>query len=119
MQTWKYVAPAILVPFMFTLDQSGTSLLLMGSMKALAQADWWQIAWITFTAIIGIICLAGGLQGWFIEKTRVLERIIMVGAGVALAYPSNVADAVGFVGFGLVLATQTLRHRRMHPAKVG
>ncbi len=118
MQTWKYVAPAILVPFMFTLDQSGTSLLLMGSMKALAHADWLEIAWITFTAIVGIICLAGGLQGWFIEKTKVLERIIMVIAGVALAYPSNVADAVGFVGFGLVLATQILRYRRIHHPKV-
>ena len=39
-QTWKYVAPAILVPFMFTLDKSGTSLLLMGSIAALAKADW-------------------------------------------------------------------------------
>jgi TRAP transporter 4TM/12TM fusion protein len=110
LQTWKYVAPAILVPFMFVLGDSGTSLLLMGSTKALANADWWQIAWISFTAAVGIVCLAGGLQGWFIEKTHMFERIAMVVAGVALAYPDNWADLVGFAGFILVLITQTIRH---------
>ncbi len=113
MQTWKYVAPAILVPFMFTLDTSGSGLLLMGSMKALMQADWVQIAWTTFTAIVGVICLAGGLQGWFIEKTNLFERIVMVVAGVALAYPSLTTDLLGFVGFGVVLFTQWIRHLKL------
>ncbi|MEI8399167.1 MAG: TRAP transporter fused permease subunit [Alcaligenaceae bacterium] len=113
LQTWKYVAPAILVPFMFTLDQTGTGLLLMGSMKGLMQADWMQIAWTSVTAVVGVICLAGGLQGWFIEKTNVIERAVMVVAGVALAYPSGLTDIIGFVGFGLVLVTQWLRHRKL------
>jgi TRAP transporter 4TM/12TM fusion protein len=115
LQTWKYVAPAILVPFMFVLDRSGTGLLLMGSMDALAQADWMQIAWTSFTAVVGIICLAGGLQGWFIEKTKLFERIVMVISGIALAYPATEADLVGFIGFGLVLATQTITHLRSKP----
>jgi len=113
MQTWKYVAPAILVPFMFTLDQSGTGLLLMGSMKGLMQADWLQIGWTTFTAIIGVICLAGGLQGWFIEKTNLFERTLMIIGGVALAYPSVTTDLVGFVCFILVLFTQWARHLKL------
>ena len=79
----------------------------------LAKADWLQIGWITFTAIVGVICLAGGLQGWFIEKTNLFERVVMVAAGVALAYPSNMADIVGFAGFGVVLVTQWLRHARL------
>ena len=118
MQTWKYVAPAILVPFMFTLDKSGTALLLMGSMEALSKANWADIAWVSFTAAIGVVCLAGGLQGWFIEKTKWLERTIMVVAGVALAYPSTEADLIGFVGFALVLVTQVLRHFRMKRYKI-
>ena len=113
MQTWKYVAPAILVPFMFTLDQSGTALLLMGSMEALSKANWADIAWVSFTAAIGVVCLAGGLQGWFIEKTKWLERSIMVVSGVALAYPSAAADLIGFIGFAVVLSTQVLRHFRL------
>ncbi|MDO8692940.1 MAG: TRAP transporter fused permease subunit [Sheuella sp.] len=113
MQTWKYVAPAILVPFMFTLDKSGTGLLLMGSMKGLMQADWVQIGWTTFTAIVGVICLAGGLQGWFIEKTNIFERTLMIVGGVALAYPSVTTDIVGFICFILVLFTQWARHLKL------
>jgi TRAP-type uncharacterized transport system fused permease subunit len=113
LQTWKYVAPAILVPFMFVLDKSGVSLLLMGSTSALEQADWSQIGWISFTAVVGIICLAGGLQGWFIEKTKIYERVIMIVSGIALAYPSSEADLIGFIGFGLVLLTQTMTHLKL------
>jgi TRAP transporter 4TM/12TM fusion protein len=118
LQSWKYVAPAILVPFMFVLDKSGVSLLLMGSTSALEQANWSEIAWITFTAIAGIICLAGGLQGWFIEKTNRIERIVMIASGVALAYPSNDADMGGFIGFGLVLLSQIIRNRRQRPPAI-
>jgi TRAP transporter 4TM/12TM fusion protein len=118
LQAWKYVAPAILVPFMFVLDKSGVSLLLMGSTTALAEANWGEISWITFTAIAGIICLAGGLQGWFIEKTNPIERIVMIASGVALAYPSNEADIGGFIGFGLVLLSQIIRNRRQRPPAI-
>jgi TRAP transporter 4TM/12TM fusion protein len=112
MQSWKYVAPAILVPFMFVLDKSGTALLLMGSTKALANADWLQIAWVSFTAAAGVIALAGGLQGWFLAKTNVIERWILILSGVALAYPSNFADIAGFIGFSLVVLMQFIRNKK-------
>jgi len=112
MQSWKYVAPAILVPFMFVLDESGTALLLMGSTKALANADWLQIAWITFTAIVGVIALAGGLQGWFLAKTNIFERWTLILSGVALTYSSNFADIAGFIGFGLVVLMQLIRNKK-------
>lgn len=118
MQTWKYVAPAILVPFMFTLDKSGAGLLLMGSMNGLMQADWMQIGWTSFTAVVGVICLAGGLQGWFIEKTNLFERVVMIIGGVALAYPSVTTDLVGFASFAVVIATQWIRHLKLRQIKV-
>jgi TRAP transporter 4TM/12TM fusion protein len=118
MQSWKYVAPAILVPFMFVLDKSGTALLLMGSTKALANADWLQIAWVSFTAAAGVIALAGGLQGWFLAKTNVIERWILILSGVALAYPSNFADIAGFIGFSLVVLMQFIRNKKSAGAAV-
>ena len=112
LQSWKYVAPAILVPFMFVLDKSGSALLLMGSVSALMRADWWPIVWTTVTAIVGIIALAGGLQGWFIVKTNLIERWILIVSGVLLAYPDPWADLSGFIGFAVVLFTQYIRHKK-------
>jgi TRAP-type uncharacterized transport system fused permease subunit len=97
---------------MFVLDKSGSALLLMGSTKALANADWLQIAWVSFTAIAGVIALAGGLQGWFLAKTTLFERWILIFSGVALAYPSNYSDLAGFVGFSLVVAMQFIRNKK-------
>jgi hypothetical protein len=39
----------------------------------------------------------------------------MVISGVALAYPSTEADLIGFVGFALVLITQSITHFKMNP----
>ncbi len=116
-QSWKYVAPAILVPFIFVLDPAGTALLLMGSTKALANANWADIAWITFTASAGIIALAGGLQNWFLIKTHAIERWVLIGSGLALTYPSAMSDIAGFIGFGLVMASQFLRRGRAQPGQ--
>src|SRR5438128_3083570 len=75
LQCWKYTVPAFLVPFMFVLDPSGQGLLLMGSAKALANADWWSIAEVSITAAIGIAALAAGFQGWAVRKTTPIERV--------------------------------------------
>ena len=85
-----------------------------GATESLGAAGMAQSIFFTI-AVIGIICLAGGLQGWFIEKTKIFERVIMVVSGVALAYPSTEADLVGFIGFGLVLVTQTITHFKLNP----
>jgi TRAP-type uncharacterized transport system fused permease subunit len=112
LQSWKYVAPAILVPFMFILDPAGLGLLLMGSYEALGQADWVMISQVFATALLGIVCLAGGLQGWFIEKTNLIERWVMMLSGLALTYPGWQSDIAGLIGFLLVLAYQISKRRR-------
>lgn len=109
LQCWKYCAPAFLVPFMFVLDPSGSGLLLGGSFKNLAQADWGAIALITVTAIIGILALAGGLQGWLLRRTNIVERWMLIIAGLALVYPTSTSDVIGISLVTLVLVMQKLR----------
>ena len=109
LQAWKYAAPAFLVPFMFVLDASGTGLLLTGSFKTLAQADWGSIATVTITAAIGIVALAGGLQGWLLRKTIALERWMLVIAGVMLVYPRAMFDYIGAALVVAVIVMQKLR----------
>jgi TRAP transporter 4TM/12TM fusion protein len=109
MQCWKYTVPAFLVPFMFVLDPSGQGLLLMGSTKALAAANWWSIAEVTLSAAVGIAALAAGFQGWALIKTNLIERCMFVIAGFALVYPTTIADVIGF---GFVVAALGLQYLR-------
>jgi TRAP transporter 4TM/12TM fusion protein len=109
MQCWKYTVPAFLVPFMFVLDPSGQGLLLMGSMKGLANANWWSIAEVTFTAAVGVAALAAGFQGWALRKTNAVERVLLIVAGFALVYPAAAADVIGFSLVVVVLALQFFR----------
>jgi TRAP-type uncharacterized transport system fused permease subunit len=109
MQCWKYTVPAFLVPFMFVLDPSGQGLLLMGSTKGLANANWWSIAEVTFTAAVGVAALAAGFQGWALRRTNTLERVLLIVAGFALVYPVAIADVIGISLVVVVLAMQFFR----------
>ncbi|HEX6017765.1 MAG TPA: TRAP transporter fused permease subunit, partial [Burkholderiaceae bacterium] len=109
LQCWKYTVPAFLVPFMFVLDPSGQGLLLMGTTKALARADWGSIAEVALTAAVGIAALAAGFQGWALKKATALERAMLLIAGVALVYPGWRADLVGFGLVAVALAMQVVR----------
>jgi TRAP-type uncharacterized transport system fused permease subunit len=116
LQCWKYTAPAFLVPFMFVLDPSGVALLLGGSFKNLAQADWGAVAIVSVTAIIGIVALAGGLQGWLLRKTTSPERWMLIVAGLALVYPTTFSDLLGLALVSVVIALQKLRPGQPAPA---
>jgi len=111
LQTWKYTTPAFLVPFMFVLDPSGTGLLLTGSFKTLATANWGSIALVTFTAAVGIMALAGAFQGWLFRKTPLYERSMLLVAGVLLVYPKALFDIVGFLLVAAVLGSQWMRRK--------
>jgi TRAP transporter 4TM/12TM fusion protein len=116
MQTWKYTTPAFLVPFMFVLDPSGTGLLLTGSFKTLAGANWGSIALVSFTAAVGIIALAGSFQGWLFKRSPWYERVMLGVAGFLLVYPAALSDVIGFALVAAVLLTQWLRKEKARPA---
>ena len=98
-----------ILPFIFVLDTSGQGLLLMGSTKALANADWWSIAEVSITAAIGIAALAAAFQGWALRKTSKVERVLLLVAGFLLAYPGWIAD---LAGIGLVVAVLAMQFMR-------
>jgi TRAP transporter 4TM/12TM fusion protein len=118
LQCWKYTTPAFLVPFLFVLEPAGTGLLLTGSMKTLATADWGSIAYVTFVAACAILAFASSFQGWLIRRTLAAERIALAAAGVLLTFPVPVpaglslsADQCGMAAIALVLAIQRWRTR--------
>jgi len=116
LQCWKYTTPAFLVPFMFVLDPTGQGLLLTGSIKTLANADWGAIALVTFTAAVGIMALAGAFQGWLFRQTPYYERLTLLVAGVMLVYPKQLFDVIGFGLVAAALLSQWLRARAVPAA---
>ncbi|MFH2121648.1 MAG: TRAP transporter fused permease subunit [Pseudomonadota bacterium] len=118
LQSWKYTMPAFLVPFMFVLDPSGQGLLLTGSFKTLAQADWGGIAVVSITAMIGIASLAGGMQGWLFKKTNLFERCTLILAGLLLVYPKLMFDYIGIALFALVIVMQKMRKTAYKPGMI-
>jgi TRAP transporter 4TM/12TM fusion protein len=98
---WKYTLPAFIVPFMFTLDPKGVGILLKGPAM--------DIIWVTITAFIGLAALAGGVENWFIKKTTLYERIMLIAAGLLLVYPIALYDIIGLSLMVLVILLQKLR----------
>jgi len=98
LQSWKYTLPAFLVPFAFVLDPAGIGLLLKGSPL--------DIARVTLTAFIGIAALACGVQGYMFRRTTLLERLMLIGAGLLLVYPAAGTDIAGVGLVALAVAMQ-------------
>ncbi len=101
MYAWKYTLPAFIVPFMFTLDPKGIGILLKGPVST--------IIWTTMTAFLGIAALAGGVEGWFLKKTTLYERVMLIVAGLLLVYPIALYDIIGFGLMVLVVVLQKVR----------
>ena len=68
-----------------------------------------SIARAPFTAAVGMAAMAGGFQGWLLSRTSLVERTMLLAAGLLLVYPSMISDAVGFLLVVLVLAVQWMR----------
>jgi TRAP transporter 4TM/12TM fusion protein len=100
LQSWKYTLPAFLVPFAFVLDPSGVGLLLRGPPL--------DIVRVTVTAFLGIAALACGVQGFMFRRTTLVERAMLVAAGLLLVYPAALADVAGI---GLMLGAVALQRR--------
>jgi len=115
LQSWKYTMPAFLVPFMFVLDPAGLGLLLMGSFTKLATANWFDIAVVCVTAMIGIAALAGAMQNWLFKKTTLVERWLLVAAGLALVYPKALLDYIGVALLAVVVVSQAVRKTVRQP----
>jgi len=88
----------------------------MGSIKALANANWWSIAEVTITCALGIAALAAGFQGWALRRTSRVERVLLIVAGFLLAYPGWIADLAGISLLVVVALMQVLRRPPLQPA---
>jgi TRAP transporter 4TM/12TM fusion protein len=93
----RIAAPAYIVPFMFVYEPS---LMLIG--------DWFTSLTSSVAAVIGVMCLAAGLQGYMLREARWWERILLVTAAILLIKPGYISDAIGLALLALVFVVQKL-----------
>ncbi len=103
---WKYAITAFLMPFIFTVLPEGRAILLHWEGIGVAAGIWTIIA-----AFIGVGMLASGCSGWFLKKSNLPERVIIIIGALAFVYPSRVGDVVGFVCLVLVILMQKVFRR--------
>jgi TRAP transporter 4TM/12TM fusion protein len=96
-QAMRIAAPTYIVPFMFIYEPS---LMLIG--------DWFESLTSTVSAVIGVMCLAAGLQGYLLREARWWERVVLAAAALLLIKPGYISDAIGLVLLAAVLFSQKL-----------
>jgi TRAP-type uncharacterized transport system fused permease subunit len=89
LQATKVGIAGFVVPFLFVY---APELLMIGSLKV--------TIWVTFTAALGLICLAAGFTGYLINYLFGWQRIILFGTAVLMIMPEMVTD---WTGLGLML----------------
>ncbi len=77
--------------------------------------NWFDIAVVCVTAMIGIAALAGAMQNWLFRKTTRLERWLLIAAGLALVYPKALFDYIGVALLAVVVVSQTVRKSVRQP----
>ncbi len=103
MLTWKYALPCFLVPFMFT--QPGGLAILWRDTSII------EAAVASISSIAGIIAIVSGVGGYLLRSTTLLERALLVAAGLLLLAPGAAADLAGLTLFGVAVASQLFRAR--------
>jgi TRAP transporter 4TM/12TM fusion protein len=93
--TWKYTAPAFLVPFAFTLSAEGLGILFQGPALHILSAS--------VTAALGVAAVAAGLGGWIRRRASPLERAALIVSGLFLVYAGRWADILGLALMAVVL----------------
>jgi TRAP transporter 4TM/12TM fusion protein len=96
-QAVRIAAATYIVPFMFIYEPS---LMLIGS--------WLDSLTSSTSAVIGVMCLAAGLQGYLLREARWWERVLLVVAALLLIKPGYISDAIGLVLLAAVIAAQKL-----------
>jgi TRAP transporter 4TM/12TM fusion protein len=96
-QAVRIAAATYIVPFMLIYEPS---LMLIG--------DWFDSLTAAASAVVGVMCLAAGLQGYMFREARGWERAVLVVAALLLIKPGYISDAVGLLLLAAVVLSQKL-----------
>jgi TRAP transporter 4TM/12TM fusion protein len=93
---------AFIVPYLFVY---GPALLLKDDLSS--------VLWAAFTAVIGILALAAGMERWFLgQATSWFETGFLLASAFLLIKPGLTTDVIGFTLFGIVFISGAWGRRK-------
>ena len=90
-ESFKIGLAAFVVPYMFFFSPA-----------MLLQGNWFEIAHIAVTAVVGVYLLSCAVQGWFVGRAGVAVRVALAVGGLSMIAGGWFTDAVG-LGIGILL----------------
>lgn len=93
---------AFIIPYMFVLSPAMLGI----------DASFTDVLGTTLTAVIGMVGVSAAMIGFFITKTSWLERLLLLGGGLALIDPGTVTDLVGTAVLLSVAVFQYMRKKK-------
>ena len=78
----------------------------------------WQILWVVFTAIMGMLAIGAGVIGFWYRRINWIERLILIAAGLAMIYPESLSDTIGLIVFGVMFVYQMMTKNKEVGPKV-
>lgn len=105
----KLAVAAFIIPYVFVLSPE----------LLLIDAHWYEIIWVIFTALAGMIAIGAGMIGYWMRKVFWFERILAALSGLLLIYPEGYTDMIGLGIFLLLFILQLIWKRdRSRPEEV-
>jgi TRAP-type uncharacterized transport system fused permease subunit len=71
----------------------------------------------TAAATLGIVMLGAGLIGYFLVRTRLWERFVLLAGAALLIFPGIASDLLGAAAFLSVFLSQYARRRAPAPSR--
>lgn len=107
-QAFKLAIAAFIVPYIFAIDPSlilvkeivGNQVVFLPIISALPMI---------ISAVIGIICLAGAVEGYLIDHCKIHERIFLAVAALLLLKPGLYTDVFGIIVLAITFYLQKQR----------
>ncbi|MEE9202532.1 MAG: TRAP transporter fused permease subunit [Dehalococcoidia bacterium] len=94
----KIGIPLYFIPFFFVYN-----------VALLGQAPILEVVRVAFTGLIGVAAISAGGAGWLLRQPNAIERLLLLGGGLALLYPSMITELIG----AAALAAVYLSHWRL------
>ncbi len=98
---------AFVIPYIFAFDNA---LLFINTTPI-------EVVQVTITAFIGMFAISAGMIGYMFRNLNVLVRLVCVGSGLMLIYPSVMTDVIGVSVIVIISAYQLIVNRNQNKLK--